>query len=147
MSTALRRAADATDQLVVRAATGITRRRFLRNAGSAALGISLGSAYFLSRTRVADAFGSCSTHPCGPSPLCVGTCNGYLCWSCYRRPYEGSTCASPTTPNCWTETCTSGTWQGKWNCCDCCCPNQGGNSCSGCPNSTYRKCICRKKIG
>lgn len=146
MSKTIRRAITFPDRVAAGAAVGLTRRRFLRTAGGTALGVSLGSAYFFSRSGVADAVGSCSTHPCGPSPLCSGTCNGYLCWSCYRRPYNGSVCASPQTANCWTETCSSGTWAGTWNCCDCCCPNQGGNSCSGCPNSTYRKCICRKKI-
>lgn len=155
MTASVRYLSDEADRLVTKAAVTITRRRLLRNAGSAALGFTFGAAFFFSHTQVASAYGSCSTGPCGPSPLCSGTCNGYLCNSCRRRPWELDYCASPDTPNCWSEHCDTGNWIGTWNCCDCCCRDEdapGGGLCSNnswCPNATWgpvRKCVCRALI-
>ncbi len=141
---------EATDALVRGMAAAITRRRFLRRTGTTALSIALGGV-LLGKEERAWAIGTCyglGNGPCGPSPLCQGTCsaNG-LCYQCYRRKYATYTCdTTATVQNCWTEHCECGSnWAGTYSCCDCCCPNGGGSGCSGCGSRSA--CICRHLTG
>jgi hypothetical protein len=137
------------DRLVASSARSVTRRRFLRNAGGAALGASLGVAY-LSRSGPALAFGT-ADNPCGPSPLCVYTkcsgtpsnCNSSPPGNCSRRHYNDSSYPCTTEYNCWNEDYRS-VGKGWWRCCDCCCDGVGGPNCSGCSG---QPCICRSLIG
>lgn len=137
------------DRMVAGAAQAITRKRLLRNAGTAALGVALGAGYFgrADRSWALGAFDCYGNHgPCGPSPLCpFGVCNGAgECGAYHRRPHNKFTCdQSGTVANCWAEHCECGaTWAGTYNCCDCCGASGGGSGC-GCGTA----CICRKVIG
>lgn len=136
------------DRVVIKAATTITRRKFLRNTGATALGVALGAAYF-TRVEPAWAIDCYGNHgPCGPSPLCpfgvcssAGKCNVY-----WRRVHDTFTCdRSGTVSNCWAEHCECGaTWAGTWNCCDCCGAQGGGSTCTG---GCGTACICRTVVG
>lgn len=144
--------AQVLDGFVIRTASAFTRRQFLRNAGTVALGAALSAALIGTEfSGVALATGTCAS-PCGPSPLCDGAnCNGSgQCGTgtpnCQNRPYNSGNCGSGN--NCWTEPYCPGCAQnhGSFRCCDCCCPNapQSGGSCTGCSGgSTKWKCICR----
>lgn len=133
------------DGAAIGAANLMTRKRFLRNAGTVALGATMGAAFF-GRVDSAWATGTCysiGNGPCGPSPLCSGNCNGAgECGSFCRRQYGMYNCPCNQVGNCWTECCTCDTsWAGVWSCCDCCGSGGGGNSC-GCGTA----CICRKLV-
>lgn len=138
------------DDVVRGMAATLTRRRLLRRTGTAALALTMGGA-FLGKAERAWAIGTCyglGNGPCGPSPLCSGTCSSDgRCHLCYRRKYATYTCdTTGTVANCWTEYCNCGTsWPGTWSCCDCCCPSGGGSACSGCGSTSA--CICRKLVG
>jgi hypothetical protein len=135
---------SSTDTLVAAAARSVTRRRFLRNSGAAALGVALAATGTSTSTYASGTPGS----PCGPSPICPDVvCNStYNCdtdAAARRRNYATFDCASDTAPNCWLEDYTNcgGT---KWKCCDCCGYEGTGSICSGC-NATKRACICKSK--
>lgn len=138
-----------SDRMAVRAAHAVSRRRFLRNTGSGALGLALGAA--LAGTReagVAFAHGT-SSHPCGPSPIASSSyCPGGNCnapSACGRRAYSTYTCSGSS--NCWSEDYRS-SGKGLWNCCDICIPGGTGSSCSGnCNQYAKRAAICRSKVG
>jgi hypothetical protein len=130
--------------VVTRAATAVTRRRLLRNAGGAALSIALGGA-FLARPQAAWAYGCYdAAGPCGPSPLCYyTTCSGGQCAGNKTKRSHNLYNCSGSNANCWSEYCECGaTWAGRYNCCDCCGPGGGGPNC-GCGTT----CICRSVIG
>ncbi len=136
--------AELADRLARRAAVGVTRREALSTAGAGAFGAALGVAYLGKSPSVADAFGS-KEHPCGPSPICPGSCcagNGH-CMS-YSRVYNSSGSCTTTNGQCWTEDY-RGSGGGLWQCCDCCCLSGSGQACSSCYN--HKACICRKQIG
>lgn len=145
----MRDLSDLSDQLATATARAVSRRRFLRNAGAAALTTSLGVAYVGSRAPRGLASGP--NDPCGPSPICIttdctGTPNNCTTTSpafCSRRTHDRYTCT--TDYNCWNEDY-RGTGQGLWRCCDCCCPNYTLNPCSNCGFSSGA-CICRSRIG
>lgn len=134
------------DRVALTLARTITRRRLLRNAGGAALALSLGGA-FLGKPDVARASYGCydPNGPCGPSPICNGlNCSGGECGSgMTRRTHDNFDCSGASN-NCWSTHCECGsTWAGLWSCCDCCASNGGGNHCGSCGYA----CICRSVIG
>lgn len=148
----------AADELVARAAVTVTRRRFLRNAGTAALGVALSTALvgtqFFGNARANTVHRP--SNPCGPSPKCNssnctndGQCRDGLDHNCRCRPYAAGTCepcpvGSFPSGQCWVENyCGSG--NGRWRCCDCCCPNATGDPCTSC-SSPRQKCICRIRL-
>jgi hypothetical protein len=130
------------DRLVAATARGVTRRRFVRRAGSVALGGVIAGAYVL-RPEEARAACNWDIAPCSGSPLCGGfRCDGYKCivsstphtnWSCYTRYL---CCNNAGTANCW---CNGGT-----RCCDCCAYDAGCKitECT-CHSSNHWGCICR----
>jgi hypothetical protein len=134
---------DVSDRVVTRAARGMNRRRFFRNAGAGALGLTLGSRLVMRGAEPAIAHGSPS-HPCGPSPLCPsGRCFDGNCSNAAGRYYATYTCHPNALGGCWREDY-RGTGQGYWQCCDCCALDGSGSACSGC--SPRRACICRKRL-
>ena len=132
------------DRLVLSTAETLSRRRVLRRAGDAIAATALAATLFDLSAKSAFAAGSCSTHPCGPSPVCTyRTACGNVsnCGGCRGRIDNTYTCQAGNTGGCWPESCSSGVWQGNWSCCDCSCPT-GGNttSCGG------QACICRYAV-
>ncbi len=134
-----------SDRLAARAATTVTRRRFLRNAGALALATSM-SATLGGRVTPAIATGTAS-HPCGPSPLCPSAaCGQYgncdTAGTPRKRVYNTNDCAPDSgVSNCWVEDYTASGHR-KWRCCDCCAYNGAGARCDVCDNVKY-SCICR----
>lgn len=138
-----RRVASMVDGVVADVAHGVSRRRMFRNAGGAALGFALATAYRGPEHARADADAAC-----GPSPMCPGArCNGWNCrddredtrW----RPHGGAQCHAyqGLDWSCWFG------YDGpnRFRCCDCCCKYiVGGGQCFGCPghDSRWDKCIC-----
>lgn len=145
---------QAADDLVVRAARGMNRRRFLRGAGSAALAGAATTA-FLSRPSDAGVYPG--GHICGPSPYCNHStrCDGYRCHQTTQtsyRGYGGSTCTGSSGTNCWSA-CKNGT---RYYCCDCCVDNYPGDDVYGrnaarcygcCCNPSWWQCICHSAVG
>lgn len=154
-------ATTAVDRGVRRAASLMTRRRFLRNVGTTALGMALSVA--LAGTHFAGrSFANTvnrPSDPCGPSPKCRqvncqnnGQCKTGTNDNCRCRPYAGGTCegcgyAAFPSGQCWVENY-CGTGQGKWRCCDCCCARNAdqGSICSSCAGAQRRRCICRIQL-
>ena len=139
-----------TDRVAAAAAAQVTRRRFLRNTGAAALGLTLGAGLAGSRSaREAFASGTASS-PCGPSPIASsGYCPGGRCGppsACTGRRYDTYTCSGSS--GCWTEDYRS-SGRGYWRCCDICANNGSGPRCSGsaCGSFGNRAAICRSRIG
>ncbi len=136
------------DRVVRSAARGVTRRRFMRNAGAGALGLSLAAALGdLKLGRSAYAVGT-SRRPCGPSPLCPSKrCYGGQCSNAPGRVYNSYRCRPRRGGGCWTEDYRH-VGRGRWRCCDCCAVDGGGARCSSCgDNRRRRACICRKRTG
>ncbi len=133
------------DALTGRAAVVVTRRRLLRNAGAATVGVAVGSRILGWGTPGARAAGTPSS-PCGPSPLCPGSnCFNGQCSNCAGRIYDTFTCNPGNPGGCWIENYCGNT--GKYQCCDCCCFNGGGNKCGTCGDSNSRyACVCRKQL-
>jgi hypothetical protein len=134
-----------SDRMAREAAREVTRRRFLRTAGGAAVGMSVGVALAGIPNR-ASATGSLGW-PCGPSPICPSAAcgsNGQCAGTARRRNYATYNCSSPTAANCWVE---DYSWCGpffKWKCCDCCAYSGGGPTCAVCTDNK-KACICRSR--
>jgi len=140
------------DRIVRRAARGLTRRRFMRNLGAGALGLSLGAALGdLKLAKTAQAHGTWR-HPCGPSPICPhNRCYAGHCRNSAGRLYNHFSCVSYRYRDymCWTEDYRN-RGRGRWRCCDCCSLSGGHLRCSSCPGGDHmrrRACICRKRTG
>lgn len=142
----MRRILTETDEMVRRAALGMTRRRFFRNGSAAALSFAIGTAY-LGRRGVALAYGS-ANHPCGPSPYCPRhRCYNGDCSNAAGRKYGHYACNPRQGGQCWTEDYRS-QGRGLWQCCDCCAFDGGGKKCSSCGDASHRyACICHLQIG
>jgi hypothetical protein len=139
----------------VRAAAGLSRRRFLRNVGLGAAIVSGGLGRVLWDPGSALGYDACGPNPfgCGPSEPCQASqCNASgNCKtsdaSIERRAkpnntWPGSYCAGPSAANSWLECCDH---QEKL-CADCCVGGCGScGACSGC--TTKKKCICRSTTG
>jgi hypothetical protein len=148
------------DGLVERSAVVITRRRFVRNVGAAALGAAVATTVG-GGLKTFKSFGGIyfgGTHICGPSQYCNHTsrCNGYQCHqssqSSYSR-YAQATCSGTAgVTNCWGVCDTDS--GGYYFCCDCCDDyNPGARSdgsaalrCSGCATTRW-VCICHSQTG
>lgn len=139
------------ERMVAAAARGLTRRRLLRDASSAALGAAVTTAYLGRDSEVAAA---CTfSNICTPSPLCGDfRCSGFSCnvssetkwahWEGGTAPCSGNSGVD----NCW-DKCIP---PNNFRCCDCCARNAGctqGSTCFGCGSGTWHKCICRARIG
>jgi hypothetical protein len=137
-----------SDRIVRRAALGLTRRRFLRNASAAALAFSVGSA--LGGLRLAQPARAAGTprHPCGRSPLCPkGRCYKGACSNAPGQYHGSLKCHARHNGGAWNEDYRA-SGRGWWHCTDCCATDGGGDRCSGCRDGHVRRsCICRKKIG
>jgi hypothetical protein len=122
----------------------------MRNAGAAALGVTLGAGLVGSKTaKEAFATGTANS-PCGPSPIAAsGYCPNGGCnppGACSGRIYGTLTCAN-SSGGCWTEDYRSSA-RGLWSCCDICANNGTGSRCSGshCGLYGHYAAICRKKL-
>lgn len=134
--------ARSPERLVTASAKGMTRRRFMRRAGTTALGAAVTTAYLGRRSDEAKA--CANPAPCYGAPRCGGhRCNGFQCdaaradtnWSCYGG---GQCCGNAGYDNCWEA-------PGRIRCCDCCAHNAEcttGAPCSGCGSSNWHTCIC-----
>jgi hypothetical protein len=141
------------EAIAASAARGLTRRRLLRNAGGAALGAAVATAYV---ERASEAVAQCSySDVCGPAPLCGGArCDSWRClagradtdWAVYQSgpaPCSGTSGVN----NCWETGCFNGQ---IWRCCDCCARDAGctaGDTCFSCGAGSWHKCICRGPVG
>jgi hypothetical protein len=130
------------DDFVVKSAVGLTRRRLLRSAGTAALGATLATTFTGSRSARASALASdgCSGSPQCSADRCYsdGGCHDTSESQWREYGYADCQCASCTT-HCW-PVCYSGAW---YRCCDCCMDyDTGGGSCSNCPSGAFYKCHC-----
>jgi hypothetical protein len=156
-----RRLRNASDRVVLGAASGITRRRLFRTSGRAALVASMSAAFldkvFIDPSYAVTCFGfdcgtECKTNSlCGPSPGCGsnhcqgnGQCLDELTFGSRHRFYEGGTCEQnlQNKINCWCSCSSNGTLR---RCCDCCQRNSTGvaSYCTSCPNGeTWYRCIC-----
>jgi hypothetical protein len=147
------------DRLVERSAFVITRRRFMRNASGAALGVALatsvGGGFKTLRSFGGIYFGG--THICGPSQYCDHStrCDGYQCHQSDRSSYSRygqAVCSGSGADNCWGVCDTDS--GGYYYCCDCCDDyNPGARSdgsaaltCSGCSSPRW-VCICHAQTG
>jgi hypothetical protein len=139
---------DWSDRVVAKSAHALTRRRFLRNAGNAALGATLAATYLGTRPELAEA---CTfSNFCGPSPICGGfRCTGSVHQLCNTsrsdtkwRKHDQFVCGTAADINCWYSPCSGGV---KYQCCDCAGNDTGGCGfiTSGCGSGTWRSCICQ----
>lgn len=143
------------DELVVRAARGtaLTRRRFLRNAGCAAVSTSFVLAMG-TRANASHVSGcgdlKADGRVCGPSPYCSSS-RCYESGACHNstrtkpRAYASNYCigSGDGYVNCW---CTAA-FGNKYRCCDCCVDyNTGGNACQSNCGSGWYACICNGYI-
>lgn len=137
-------AMDAASRRFARAvALSSTRRDFLRTA----LGVTTAAGFTLAFGGTEEAKACTIIQACGPSPYCPGgSCNN-VAWDCVNNP--GGTCVNATyghglcggsSPGCWCDT-TAG-----YMCCDCCCSNATGSTCTGSGCGSRKKCICKFKI-
>jgi len=146
--------ANPLDHLVVRTASTLNRRRFLRRAGATAGGVAASLAFlprYLARGDVLEDSETAAWQAlndsglarrvCGPSPYCASTrCDGFNCHQSDRtrwRPYGGASCSDSSVQNCWTN--------GAYRCCDCCADRYyGGRTqyCSGCPRAIVDVHLC-----
>jgi hypothetical protein len=127
------------DKLAQGAARQVSRRRFLRNSGAAALGAALSGAMLgTGRGRAAVTY---ATSTCSGSPVCAsGRCFDGQCSNSAGRHWATSTCWPSHLGGCWTTGC--------WRCCDCCqFESTSAGKCSSCGDSNTRyKCHCEKYI-
>lgn len=135
---------ESPERLAAAAARGLTRRRFMRRAGSVALGATVATAYV---GRAPDDVKAVCTSPspCYGAPRCGSfRCNSWYCdaaradtnWSCYGG---GRCCGNSGVNNCWDHPPT------RTRCCDCCAYNPScktGAPCSSCGSSGWYTCIC-----
>lgn len=144
-----KRALEAVDRGVLKAAHGMTRRRLLRNAGSTAFGAAMVTSMLGAEFAYSNADAAC-----GPAPMCplqhcqngakhrckdarddtswrphgFGYCTGYQgdygdhCWTGYDGPNAFKCCDCCVRKNIYTGTCNPNTCKGNsgyWSRCIC----------------------------